>query len=61
MNEESVLKMICDRAAEMWQDIEVRNHVLQSIEKPVTEEKIKKYMYNLAFYTLYVPVENRTK
>lgn len=52
-------KMVCDRSAEMWNDPYIREHVLKAIEKPITEEKIQEYMYKLAFYTLYTPVEER--
>ena len=52
-------KMVCYRAAEMWENPEIKDHVLKTIEKPITKEKIQEYMYNLAFYTLYMPVEER--
>lgn len=59
MDMDKCAQMICDREVELWQDENVRKHVLASIEKPVTEEKIRVYMFNLAFYTLYMPIDKR--
>lgn len=59
MNTDKCIKMICKRAAEMWESPDIRKHVFEAIEKPITEEKIQEYMYNLALYTLYVPQDKR--
>ena len=57
-------KTINDRCAEMWKNPEVRKSVIKNImaeNPPVTEEKIKDYMFWAALYTLYYSVEERER
>lgn len=64
MTLDEAARKINDRCAEMWKNPEVRKSVIKNImaeNPPVTEEKIKDYMFWAALYTLYYSVEERER